>query len=217
MSARTRPPFPLIRHVSARVTPLLLRLPLTPNQITALALALGLAAAWMMAQGGWAMGVSGGVLLVLCYVFDNCDGEVARRRNQCTTFGMHFDSFVDWVVHASFFAALGIGTAMARGNEVWVWLGWIATAGCTINYAIAVRGMLKGEGGSNGEMGERRPRGWRERLVFAFRELARADFCFVALALSLFDAQWVLLPAAAVGAQAYWLTRFAAGAREFHV
>jgi hypothetical protein len=54
-------------------------------------------------------------------------------------------------------------------------------------------------------------------VVFAFRELTRADFCFIVLALVLFDVVWVLLPAAAVGAQVYWLTRFSGGAGDYRV
>ena len=50
-----------------------------------------------------------------------------------------------------------------------------------------------------------------------FRELSRADFCFIVLALAIFDLTWVLLPAAAVGAHAYWVFRFASGANRFRV
>ncbi len=61
------------------------------------------------------------------------------------------------------------------------------------------------------------PRNAREWAVFALRELSRADFCFIVLALSLFDASWVLLPAGAIGAQAYWMAAFVKRAREVHI
>ena len=57
----------------------------------------------------------------------------------------------------------------------------------------------------------------REGAGFAFRKLTRADFCFIVLALALFDVVWVLLPAGAVGAQVYWLARFQRGAGDYHV
>ena len=53
--------------------------------------------------------------------------------------------------------------------------------------------------------------------VFVFRELFRADFCFIVLALTLVDLTWLLLPAGAVGSQVYWATQLVEGADEFHV
>ena len=89
-------PRPLIRHLSVRLTPLLSRTPLSANQITAAGLVVGLAGAGCMLAGEWAWAVAGAVLLVVSYVLDNCDGEVARLKNQSSQFGMHFDDFADW-------------------------------------------------------------------------------------------------------------------------
>ena len=61
------------------------------------------------------------------------------------------------------------------------------------------------------------PRGRREWIIYVFRELSRADFCFIVLALAVFDLTWVLLPVAAAGAHAYWVFRFARGAGQYHV
>ncbi len=52
--------------------------------------------------------------------------------------------------------------------------------------------------------------------MFIFRELTRADFWLIVLALSIFDVTWVLLPAGAIGAQVYWATQFFGCAREFY-
>ena len=73
--------------------------------------------------------------MILCYVLDNCDGEIARLKNLSSSIGEKFDTFVDWVVHAAFFAALGFGVAGQNQNKIWLWLGLIGTAGATINYA----------------------------------------------------------------------------------
>jgi phosphatidylglycerophosphate synthase len=220
------PTLPLIRYASRPVTPLLARLPISANQITALSLVLGLGAAWAVLHGTWNGMVAGGVLLVACYVLDNCDGEIARLKNQCSRFGMHFDSFVDWVVHSVFFAALGAGVATARGEPIWLWLGLIAAAGGTINYVLGLvlaawdrRRTATGIAVADPPAAETPPllRNWREWLLFAFRELSRADFCFIVLALAVFDVLWVLLPAGAVGAQVYWATQLLRRARDFHV
>ena len=43
--------FPLIRRVSVHVTPVLARLPVSANQITAVSLLAGMASGWFMMQG----------------------------------------------------------------------------------------------------------------------------------------------------------------------
>ncbi len=218
--------FPLVRHLSYRVTPVLARTPASANQITFLSMVLGLACNWTMMTGNYALAVFGGVLLVLCYILDNCDGEIARIKDQCSAFGMRFDSFVDWVVHASFFPALGFGVAASTGEDFWAWLGWIAGAGSTINYGVGFlleyRDRKRGKGtddptGRAAAVEARLPETWLEWLTFAFRELTRADFCFIVLGLALFDVTWVLLPFGAIGAQVYWASQFLRSAREFHV
>ncbi len=220
MNGRPRTLFPLVRHLSVRATPVLARFPLSANQITAASLLFGLGCAWLLMRGGRGFAVAGAVLLVIAYVLDNCDGEIARLKNQCSQFGMRFDSFVDWVVHAVFFAALGVGVAATTGESPWLWLGWIAAAGSTVNYLLGLvfEARDRARGGIHAAPGEaEKPANWKEWLLFAFRELARADFCFLVLGLALLDLTWVLLPAGAVGAQVYWATQFLRRAQEFHV
>ncbi len=218
--------FPVIRHLSVHVTPVLAKLPVRASQITAVSLLTGLAGGLCMMQGDRTLGIIGGVLLVICYVLDNCDGEIARLKNQTSRLGMHFDTFVDAVVHTFFFAALGIGVRETTGEDAWLWLGWIAAAGSAINYVISIivdprdRMADQRPGGSTGREGAAQPRTPRRRrqwFVFAFREFARADFCFIVLALAVFDLTWARLPAAAAGAHVYWATRFVRGAGQYHV
>lgn len=168
--------------------------------------------------------VAGGILMTLCYVFDNCDGEIARQKQQSSMFGEKYDTFVDWVVHAAFFAALGVAVTRETGNVIWLWLGVAAAAGGSINYLISLvtdyRAAHTAE--PNQTLDKQspsydQPEGWNQWLVFIFRELFRADFCFVALILGLMDAMWLLLPAGALGAQIYWLILFTKSARNFHV
>lgn len=214
------PAFPLIRHLSKHVTPVLLRLPVTPNQITAASLVVGLAACWFLIQGGHVWMVGAGVLFVLTYVLDNCDGEVAREKGLSSLFGHWFDTIVDWLVHSAFFIALGIGAMRVFGSEAWLWLGGIAALGGTINFFLGL--YLDSRDKGAGEAAEtvnshRHPEGLSEWVLFAFRELTRADFCFIVLALAVFDLTWLLLPAGAIGSQVYWITLFFRAAREFHV
>ena len=150
--------FPLVRHISQRLTPLLVRLPVTANQITAASLVVGLGAAWAMTEGNQTWEVAGGVLLVLCYTLDNCDGEIARLKNQCTKFGGHFDTFVDWIVHTAIFAGLGYGAFQETGESLWLWLGLLAAAGGTLNYVIGIVIDVVGPGGGRRSWCRRRRR-----------------------------------------------------------
>ncbi len=208
MSAMPRKPlFPMIRHISGLVTPVLARTPLRANHITAVSLLIGLGAAWVLWRDGQSSSVPGAVLLFVYYVLDHCDGEIARLKNQTSEFGRQFDTFVDWIVHAAFFTALGIGHARLVGENVWMWLGVAAAVGCTINYALVL--VLERFDSNKTEQqtdeAELRPNGATEWALFFFRELTRADFWFLVLALAVFDVLWVLLPAAAIGAQVYWM------------
>lgn len=209
--------FPLIRHFSRRVTPLLLRWPISATQITLVGTAFGLAAACCVWIGGPIASLVGAYLFFVCYVLDNCDGEVARARKTASIRGERIDHLGDWLVHAAFFLALGASHARQSGEEIWVWAGAMAALGGTLNFLIC---SLR-----EGDTEERvatpaalpgRP-DWRRTAIYGLRTLAKADFCFLVLLLALLDQLWLLLPAAAIGAQVFWMTAFHRDAPKFHV
>ena len=158
-----------------------------------------------------------GALLVICYVLDNCDGEIAVLKDQCSEFGAQFDTFVDWVVHAGFFAALGMGTAAATGEAIWLWMGGFGAAGGPINYFLGLWLDGRKQTSEQPSPEPEQPNGWKQWSVYIFRELFRADFCFIVLLLAVFDSVWWLLPAGAIGAQVYWISQLVSGARNYHV
>ncbi len=212
--------FPIVRHLSKVTTPALLAMPVTANQITTASLAAGLAAGWCAIQASHGWTVAAGLLMVACYVLDNCDGEIARQKNQISAFGMHYDTFVDWVVHSAFFVALGIGTERLFGDAIWFYLGLFAGAGATVNYVFGLvldAGERKAAAAVGAGKEFRQPEGWIDHALYVFRELTRADFCFIVLILAAFDLLWLLVPAGAVGSQVYWITQFVRGARDIHV
>lgn len=220
-----RPPeniFPLIRHLSYRLTPVLLRWPITPNQITVASLLLGLVGAGLFMAGLWFVDVIGGILLVASYILDNCDGEVARIKELSSEFGARLDDIVDSVVDTCFFAALGYGTAQVTGNNIWLWLGVAAAAGAIIDFCVEQINefRLKGKEGVKSReefaIEPKQPENFIDWLIYIFHELSRADFCLIVLALALFNVTWVLLPLAAVGAQVFWITDLFDRTRGYH-
>jgi len=210
---------PLVRHLSYPVTRLLVHTPITPNQITALSLAFGLGAGVVCLRGDFHSILVGAILFLVCYVLDNCDGEIARLKNMRSHFGMRFDTFVDWLVHMVFFICVGWSATESTGQAWWFWLGVATSAGGSINYGLELyknrtephstelpeEESASHEGDTN-----------MDRFVLNARTV-RSDFCFIVLVLSLGGVLMYLLAPAAIGSHAYWGLQFAKAARRWHV
>ncbi len=214
--------FPLVRHLSCRLTPVLLKTSATPNQITSISLVLGLLGALCFLTANYLMGIIGGLLLTASYTFDNCDGEIARIKNLSSSFGAKYDDVVDWVVDASFFAALGYGASIMFNQAFWFWFGLAAAAGAFIDYLVDLYLHAKEEKKDDGRTREqqasepKKPQDKLDWVIYIFHKLSRADFCIIVLILALFNITWILLPFAAVGAQVYWITDLFERARGYH-
>jgi len=214
--------FPLVRHLSYRLTLVLLRWPITPNQVTVVSLVLGLGGAGLFVFGNWSLGVLGGLLLVASYVLDNCDGEIARIKQLSSEFGARLDDIVDSTVDTCFFLALGYGAASASGQQIWFWLGLAAALGAAIDFWVEQikEARLKGKEGVKSReeylTEPKQPEDWIDWSIYIFHELSRADFCLIVLSLAVFDVTWILLPLAAVGAQVFWITDLFDRARGYH-
>jgi len=107
------------RHVSLRITRVLARTPITPNIVTATALAIGLVAAALLPLGGYLAVAIAGVLMELQSIVDSCDGELARLRFQFSRAGAWLDNVADDITDA----ALMVGLGLAAGGTTWMWIG----------------------------------------------------------------------------------------------
>ncbi len=96
-----RPRF--IRYLEP-VADVFVRLHITPNQISMLALIAGIVAAVLFVER---LFIWGSLLLLLSAIFDLIDGSVARKTNAHTDFGAVFDWIVDKYVDA--LVLLGVG------------------------------------------------------------------------------------------------------------
>jgi len=220
--AAPRQTFPLVRHLSYRLTLVLVKTSVTPNQITTLSLFFGLSAALCFALGNYMTQIIGGLLFTVSYVLDNCDGEIARLKGLSSAFGAMFDDMVDWVVDAAFFAGLGFGAWQSGGEIIWFWLGCAAAAGAFIDYIVDLvkyhRDKQKTDGRTREEVAlePKQPEGTLDWIIYIFHKLSRADFCIIILILALLNCTWILLPFAAIGAQVYWITDLFDRARGWH-
>lgn len=110
----------VVRRLSKPLTRVALRLGWTPNAITLLSFAIGIAAAVCFALGDrWAL-VAGALLLQLSLVVDCVDGEVARATRRFSALGAWLDASTDRVKEFLAYAGLAIGAATA-GLDIW-WL-----------------------------------------------------------------------------------------------
>ncbi|WP_407566439.1 DUF5941 domain-containing protein [Streptomyces sp. 184] len=92
---------------------------LTPNQVTTASLATAVLAAGCAATGTRGGFVAAGVLLLLSFVLDCTDGQLARYSLQYSTMGAWLDATFDRAKEYAYFAGLAIGAANADGDDVW--------------------------------------------------------------------------------------------------
>lgn len=111
----------LNRPISARLSRLLLRTRLTPNQVTVMSFSLAMmgAAALATAHAGW--WIAAGVLIQLASIVDGCDGEIARAKLLHSNRGAWLDTLLDR------YSDIGIGIAITFAAysllpSPWIWL-----------------------------------------------------------------------------------------------
>ncbi|MFG2997813.1 DUF5941 domain-containing protein [Streptomyces sp. NPDC048340] len=91
---------------------------LTPNQVTTASLLTALIAAGCAATGERWGYVAAGVLLLVSFVLDCTDGQLARYSLQYSTMGAWLDATFDRAKEYSFYAGLALGAAR-NGDDVW--------------------------------------------------------------------------------------------------
>ncbi|MEU5897316.1 DUF5941 domain-containing protein [Streptomyces venezuelae] len=92
---------------------------LTPNQVTTASLLTALIAAGCAATGTRGGFVAAGVLLLLSFVLDCTDGQLARYSLQYSTLGAWLDATFDRAKEYAYYAGLALGAANANSDDVW--------------------------------------------------------------------------------------------------
>ncbi|MGW0029859.1 DUF5941 domain-containing protein [Streptomyces sp. NPDC003314] len=91
---------------------------LTPNQVTTASLLTALIAAGCAATGERGGYVAAGVLLLVSFVLDCTDGQLARYALKYSTMGAWLDATFDRAKEYAFYAGLALGAAR-NGDDVW--------------------------------------------------------------------------------------------------
>ncbi len=126
----------LTRHV-------LVRTPITPNQITLFAAAVGLVGCVLIATGAYGWAVLGLACEHLQSVLDGCDGELARVRFQQSKMGAWLDTFVDDVLNVAITVAAGTGVWRATGSRLALACGLAGGAMLVLSNLIIMRDMRR--------------------------------------------------------------------------
>ncbi|MGH8069180.1 MAG: CDP-alcohol phosphatidyltransferase family protein [Candidatus Entotheonellia bacterium] len=184
------------RYVNRQLSPWFsrrfLRVPLTPNQVTLIALAIGLLAAFCFARGGWLSGVVGALLLQWSAVIDCCDGEVARLTFLESTSGYYLDIVCDNIVHVAVFAGIAWASFQVLEQTYVLLLGGLAALGTTMAFVVV---LVTRHGRA------RKPLAAIDRLIDA---LANRDFSLILVICALTGTlQWFLW-ALTIGVNLFW-------------
>jgi phosphatidylglycerophosphate synthase len=113
-----------VRRASPYLTRLLLRTRITPNTVTALMAAVGVAAAALVSLHGIAPAVAAVLLIQLQILLDCSDGELARWLDRRSPAGVYLDRLAHFVTEAALPIGLGV-----RADGGWHSLGGWTTLG----------------------------------------------------------------------------------------
>jgi phosphatidylglycerophosphate synthase len=182
----------LNRKLSAWFSRRFVRMPVTPNQVTLIACAIGLLAAMSFARGSWSSGVLGALLLQWSAVIDCCDGEVARLKFLESTSGYYLDITCDNIVHVAVFSGIAWSNYQELGQTYVLVLGGLAAFGTMMSF-IMVLATRHGRA--------RAPSATLNRLIDA---LANRDFSVVLIICALTGTLPWFLWALAVGVNLFW-------------
>lgn len=185
------------RRCSRLLTRLLIRLPVTPNQVSLSSLFLGLGGAYGFWWATPTSALLGIILYMLAVVADHSDGEIARLTFQESAFGEWLDFTSDTLIHALLVLGMGF-TAQPVGGLLAVAAGGVAAFGVMMSAMFARLLTREAEGD--------------ERFGRLLRGLGNRDLFYVVL-VAFIAGLWLapgslpfLVGVLALGSQAYWLT-----------
>jgi len=190
------------RRLSPVVTRLLLPTAVTPNAVTLLGTAIGVAGGLLVGSAGTAGIVAGTVCLLVSGVLDCSDGELARLRGAASRLGHLLDVVGDTLVAVALLA--GVVRRLAHAGH---FPGWPALVALILGVAGAFAVITWSEAT---EERRRRVACWENSaLDRVLGPLTTRDWYAFPVAFALAGRLEWLVPAAAVGAQVFWLVTLA--------
>lgn len=169
--------------------------PVTPNQISLVSIAVGLAGAWLIASGNYASTIWGAMLFQLSAVIDCVDGDVARIVFKESKLGKWLDLGGDQVVHIGIFGSIAWGLHRAGSSAPVLILGSACIVGALLSFAVILHGILRPPAGPA-----------QSRLQALIDGATSRDFSVLVLALACLGRLEWFLWLTAIGSQVFWIT-----------
>jgi phosphatidylglycerophosphate synthase len=119
----------VMRKISVYVTWLFTMTPMTPNQVTILSMAFGIAGACFFLSSNPMMWVFGWIVLQINLLLDQVDGELARYKNKQTMFGYMLDEINHPITNIAVFSAMTIGIYTLVNSQAFLILGILSVLG----------------------------------------------------------------------------------------
>lgn len=127
----------LYRPVSIPITRLLLRYPITPNQVSYAVAALGVVSVVIAMDASYDRVTLGAAIMLAAGYLDGCDGEIARLKLLSSKLGAWLDTITDELSQLFFMIALGYHNYLRSGDSLWLASIGVGTAA----YLIAIGGI----------------------------------------------------------------------------
>ncbi|MBI5020804.1 MAG: CDP-alcohol phosphatidyltransferase family protein [Ignavibacteriales bacterium] len=128
----------LLRPIAAVIVWIFYPTRITPNQVTLMAILLGLASAAAYSFGTAAAIATGGVLIVAKDIFDDADGQLARAKKIYSRRGRFLDSIGDFIVDVALFSSITYIVYIAEPTGWIMFLGILSFIGITLRVSYHV-------------------------------------------------------------------------------
>ena len=184
------------RKISLALTRYLVRTSVTPNSVTLVCVAIGLAGAPFFLSSAPAFQLAGALLFLLHSILDGCDGEIARLKFLESRGGAALDFWGDNTVHVAVFGCMAVGWSRSAHSAWPLALGAVAIGGTLFAASVVAPHLVSRSAPPARSAGA--------RMADA---LANRDFIYLIVVLSLFGkAAWFIL-FVAIGTPIFVLVR----------
>jgi FKBP-type peptidyl-prolyl cis-trans isomerase FkpA len=200
------------RRMSLPLSVLLVRTPITANQISLGILSLGVAAAWLFSRGTYSACLLGALMSLAASILDGCDGEVARLKYQESAFGCWLETIGDYTYYFAIFIGITVGAVRSTGRPIFYDLGFAAVGGAIVTAFLLLLLRQRMTAAQPERFGAASKTnfaadgaGWARFLAWLSVCATRAVMPYGILMLAIVGLTPAVIVFAAIGANLYWI------------
>ncbi len=200
------------RRMSLPLSILLVRTPITANQISLGILSLGFGAAWLFSRGTYTACLLGALMSLAASILDGCDGEVARLKYQESAFGCWLETVGDYTYYFAIFIGITVGAVRSTGRPIFYDLGFAAVGGAIVTAFLLLLLRQRMTAAQPERFGAASKAnfvadgpGWARFLAWLSVCATRAVMPYGILMLAIVGLTPAVIVFAAIGANLYWI------------